>query len=57
LYKKWEKYERARDSYERSLAIRIKFFGEDHPETCATRHNLGELMVMMGKPDQAQDYF
>jgi tetratricopeptide (TPR) repeat protein len=48
LYKKQGKLERAKDNYERSLAIKEKFFGEDHPETIATRHNLGELYVQWG---------
>ena len=47
LYKKQSKFERAKDSYERSLEIRQKHFGPEHPETCATRHNLGELLISM----------
>jgi len=46
LYKKQGKFERAKDSYYRSMDIREKFFGEDHPETIATRHNIGEMYVM-----------
>lgn len=57
LYKQQGKFERARDNYETSLKIREKFFGADHPETMATRHNLGELYVTWAKPDQAQEYF
>lgn len=57
LYKKQGKFERGRDNYEKSLSIREKYFGQDHPETMATRHNLGELYVMWGKPDKAQEYF
>ena len=57
MYKKWEKFERAEDSYKRSLAVRLKLFGEAHPETCATRHNRGELYVMWGKPEKGQEYF
>ena len=53
MYKKWEKFERALDSYKRSLDGRVKLFGEEHPDTCATRHNLGELFVMWGKPEKA----
>lgn len=53
LYKKQGKFERAMDSYERSLSIREKHFGEEHPETCATRHNIGELLVSWSKPDRA----
>ena len=45
LYKKQGKYERALDSYQRALAIKIEQFGEEHPESCATRHNIGEVYV------------
>ena len=57
LYKMQSKFERARDNYEKSLQIREKFFGADHPETMATRHNLGELYISWAKPDKAQEYF
>ena len=57
LYKKQMKFERAKDSYERALEIRERHFGAEHPETCATRHNLGELLVSWNRPDQAQEYF
>ena len=56
-YKKQMKFERAKDSYERAMAIREATFGEEHPETCATRHNLGELYVSMNEPEKAQSYF
>lgn len=45
LFKKQGKFERALDSYNRALEIKIEHFGEDHPETCATRHNIGEVYV------------
>ena len=51
------KFERALDSYQRSLEIREKHFGAEHPETCATRHNIGELYVMWNNPDKAAQYF
>ena len=57
LYKQQQRFERAKDSYERALDIRVRHFGEDHPETCATRHNLGELLVSMNAPEKAQEYF
>ena len=57
LYKKQERFERSKDSYERALEIRERHFGADHPETCATRHNLGELLVSMNQPERAQEYF
>lgn len=45
LYKRQGKFERALDSYKRALEIRVKQFGEAHPESCATRHNIGEVYV------------
>ena len=45
LFKKQGKFERALDSYNRAIEIKIAHFGEDHPETCATRHNIGEVYV------------
>lgn len=47
LYKKQGKFERALDSYQRALKLKIDHFGEGHPETCATRHNIGEVYVHM----------
>jgi len=35
----------------------LKHFGAEHPETCATRHNLGELLVSMNQPEKAQTHF
>lgn len=37
LYKKMQKYDRSLDSFMRALEIRIKYFGDSHPETCSTR--------------------
>ena len=56
LYKKQKKFERALDAYERSLKIRETQMGEDHPDTCATRHNIAELYVEWVKPEKAQEY-
>ena len=53
LYKKQSKLERAQDSYDRALEIREKHLGEDHPDTIATRHNLGELYTVWNKPERA----
>lgn len=56
LYKRQQKFERALDAYERSLAIRESEYGEDHPEVIATRHNIAELYIQWAKPDKAQEY-
>ena len=57
LYKQLGKYERALDSYKRAIEIRERLFGIDHPDTCATRHNIGEVYVMMTLPEKAQEMF
>ena len=51
LYKKQQKWERALDSYARALAIREKTMGEDHPDSCAARHNIGQLYTDWGRPE------
>ena len=56
LYKQQEKYDRAVDAYERCLSVREKLLGNHHPDTIATRHNLGELYTVWGKPEQAKIY-
>ena len=57
LYKKWGKLDRALDAYERSLDVRERLIGEDHPETLTSRHNMAELFVEMKKPERAQELF
>ena len=47
--------ERGQDSYERSLKVRVELLGEDHPESMVTRHNLAELFIAWGKPEQATE--
>ena len=56
-YKKQGKHVRALDAYQRSLKVRLEIFGDDHPETLTTRHNIGELYVEMGKPELAKELF
>lgn len=57
LYKKQGKFQRALDTYKRSLDLRETLFGEDHPETNATRHNIGEIHNDMGNPEAAMEMF
>lgn len=56
LYKKQSKFERSLDAYTRCLKIREEQVGEDHPDTCAVRHNIAELYVMWAKPDKAKEF-
>jgi len=39
------------------LTLRETLFGEDHPETNATRHNIGEIHNDMGNPEKAMEMF
>ena len=57
LYKKQGKFDRAIDSYQRCLSIREQQLGEEHPETCAVRHNMGQLYEDWEKPEQAKQFF
>jgi len=56
LYKKQGKLERALDAYQRALSVREAEFGEDHPDCCATRHNIAEVYIQMVNPQKAQEY-
>lgn len=56
LFKRWRKFDRALDSYERSLNIRLEFLGDKHPEVIASRHNIGELYIEMGNTEKAEEY-
>jgi tetratricopeptide (TPR) repeat protein len=57
LYKKRGKFDRALDAYQRALTVRLEIFGAEHPETCTTRHNIGELYIEMGKHEEAKAMF
>lgn len=57
LYTKQELYGQGLNVYERSLKIRTTEMGQDHPNTIATRHNIGELYTQWGKPTKAQKYY
>lgn len=56
LFKKWGKFERGIDAYERALNVRLQLLGERHPEVIASRHNIGELYLTMGNPEKAEEY-
>ena len=56
VYTDLRKFERAEDSYLRSLKIRERLVGSAHPDTVAVRHNLAQLMVKWAKPIKAEEY-
>ena len=43
LYRRQDKYEKAELLYKRSLAIREKFLGKDHPDVAAILNNLANV--------------
>jgi tetratricopeptide (TPR) repeat protein len=47
----------ALDYHFRALEIRLQLFGEQHPDTAISLHNIGYAYLDLGKPNQAQDYF
>jgi len=51
------KYDEARDSYERALAILEKARGPDHPDMAETLNSLGSLAQLQGKYDEARDSY
>jgi tetratricopeptide (TPR) repeat protein len=53
LYKKQGKFERSLDAYQRALTVRETQMGEDHPDSCATRHNIAELYIQWANPSKA----
>ena len=46
-------HDAAHAHYEESLTTREKLLGPSHPETIAVKHNLAELLMAMGKNDEA----
>jgi len=55
LHKKGD-FDEARELYERSLAIREKTLGPDHPGVAFSLNNLGALLSRQGKHDEASEF-
>ncbi|MEM6988995.1 MAG: serine/threonine-protein kinase [Myxococcota bacterium] len=51
------KFEDALRRHKRALEIREAVLVPNHPETGASHHNLGNLLVMMGRNDEARGHF
>ncbi|HEY5921347.1 MAG TPA: serine/threonine-protein kinase [Kofleriaceae bacterium] len=50
-------YGKARDAYERALAIRTKLYGENHPDVGQAQNSLGGTLLSMGELDGAMKHF
>ena len=57
LYKAQGKYEQAEPLYQRSLAIKEKALGKDHPSVATTLNNLAGLYKAQGKYEQAEPLY
>ena len=53
LYNEQGKYAEAEPLYRRSLAIREKSLGPDHPDFARSLNNLAELYLNQGRYDEA----
>lgn len=47
------KYTQSEEQYRAALVLRDAILGPGHNDTIATRHNLAELLVIMGRDDEA----
>ena len=54
LHKAQGRYVAAESLYQRSLAIREKALGPDHPDVAASLENMSKLYAAMDKPDDAK---
>lgn len=53
LLKQQQKYEEALPLYEEALSLRKAFLNDKHPDTIVTKHNLAELLLAMGRDEEA----
>ena len=56
MYEEQEKYEKAKELYEKSLKIREYVLGEKHPDTATSYNNLACLYYSQKKYQIALDY-
>ncbi len=50
-------YKKAEGLYEKSLRIRERALGEEHPDTAMSYHNMAELYFLQGNYEFALAYF
>jgi tetratricopeptide (TPR) repeat protein len=57
VYDSQGQYDKAIEYYEKSLVIRLKAFGPDHPDVGASYNNLGVAYDSQGQYDKAVEYY
>jgi serine/threonine-protein kinase len=50
-------YDKARDAYLRALELRVKAYGEDHPDVAQVHNGLGGALLRRGELGAAADHF
>jgi len=53
VYKSQGHYERALEYYQKSLDIKIRVVGSEHPDVAKSRNGIGNVLKRMGKPEEA----
>ena len=57
VYERQGKYEEALDQYRRSLEIKTRVFGQDHPDVAASYENIGLVFKEQGELEKAKVRF
>ena len=57
FYSELGKYNNAIDYYNKALAINVKIFGKEHPDTAGTLNNLGNAWHSLSEHHKAIDYY
>ena len=50
-------HEQAREYLEKSLAIRLSIYGEEHSDVARSYNNLGAVFLKLGEHEQARECF
>ena len=57
VYQKQGKYEEALVQYHKSLEIRLRLFGQEHPEVANLKYNIALLYKTRNETDKARELF
>ncbi|CAF4699274.1 unnamed protein product, partial [Rotaria magnacalcarata] len=52
-----QQFDEARSYYERALAIRQKYYSEDHPDIAQSLHSIGNVLDDQGKYSEALKFY
>ena len=50
-YKKSKDFKKSEECYLKSLKVREQLLPEDHPDVIASKHNIGELYLVLGNEE------